>query len=213
MKRVIFTVGLMLCLFFVCSNSEAETLVVFNDCTECSSIRVVVTAPTTIEYSSYDVEKTIGDFGNSVAFDVPHLGTYMIYANCLSGVTYEWSDSVTFSILYVNKESFLDCDDITATTTTSTPSSTPCPSETIYGEHSLETARLRYFRDKVLSQTKEGQELIKLYYLWSPLVVKAMEQDEEFKEELKELINGILPLVGIDQEQADTPSQAYQIDF
>jgi hypothetical protein len=47
----------------------------------------------------------------------------------------------------------------------------------------------------VLSQTPEGQELIKLYYQWSPAIVRAMENDEEFKEEVKEMVDGVLELV------------------
>jgi hypothetical protein len=70
-----------------------------------------------------------------------------------------------------------------------------CPSEEIYGEYSKETELLRYFRDNVLKQTAEGRELIKLYYLWSPVIVKAMEQDEEFKEEVKQMIDAVLPMI------------------
>jgi len=54
---------------------------------------------------------------------------------------------------------------------------------------------LRKFRDEVLSKTTTGQELIELYYQWSPAIVKAMEEDEEFKEEVKEMIDGILGLI------------------
>jgi hypothetical protein len=54
---------------------------------------------------------------------------------------------------------------------------------------------LRFFRDNVLSQTPEGQELIILYYQWSPLIVKAMEEDESFKEEVKEMIDEVLSLM------------------
>jgi hypothetical protein len=75
------------------------------------------------------------------------------------------------------------------TTTTSAPS---CPSESIYGEHSEKTERLRYFRDNVLTRFPEGQEIIRLYYEWSPAIVKAMEEDEEFRTEVKEMIDGIL---------------------
>lgn len=70
-----------------------------------------------------------------------------------------------------------------------------CPVIFIYGNHSEETEILRYFRDHVLSQTQEGQELIKLYYLWSPTIVRAMECDEEFKEEVKGMIDSILPMI------------------
>lgn len=71
----------------------------------------------------------------------------------------------------------------------------PCPIKKLYGEHSEETELLKYFRDNVLSKTPEGQELIKLYYRWCPMIVKAMEGDEEFKEEVREMIEAILPLI------------------
>ena len=70
-----------------------------------------------------------------------------------------------------------------------------CSIIAIYGTHSDETAMLRHFRDHFLSKTSEGRELIKLYYQWSPMILKAMEADGEFWEEVTELIDGILPLV------------------
>ena len=54
---------------------------------------------------------------------------------------------------------------------------------------------MRNYHDNVLKQTPEGQSLIKLYYQWSPVIVKAMKKDEEFKENIKKLINGVLPLI------------------
>lgn len=75
---------------------------------------------------------------------------------------------------------------------TSTTTTITCPSEELYGEGSEELELLRYFRDTVLNQTPEGRELIKLYYQWSPTIVKAMEEDEGFKEAIKELIDAIL---------------------
>jgi len=91
---------------------------------------------------------------------------------------------------------------ITTTTTTSGPATTStvyptttssigggCVLEGIYGDHSEETERLRNFRDSVLTKTEEGQELIRLYYEWSPVLVEIMEEDEAFREELRELID------------------------
>ena len=72
----------------------------------------------------------------------------------------------------------------------------PCPSELIYGEYSEEAELLRYVLDNFLSQTFEGRELIRLYYRWSPAMAKAMGKDEEFKPELKEIIDGVLELMG-----------------
>jgi hypothetical protein len=54
---------------------------------------------------------------------------------------------------------------------------------------------LRYFRDNILSTTSEGKNLIKLYYQWSPVVVKTIEEDEEFKVEVKEIIDDVLHLI------------------
>jgi len=87
------------------------------------------------------------------------------------------------------------------TTTTAEPNTTTtkngglCTSELIYGEDSEEVEILRYIRDNVLNQTPTGQELIRLYYQWSPAIVKTMENDEDFKEDIKELIDGVLGLI------------------
>jgi hypothetical protein len=71
-----------------------------------------------------------------------------------------------------------------------------CPTSALYGSSSEEAQLLRYFRDKVLSTTSEGRELIRLYYWWSPIIVKAMEEDKTFKRAVKDTINGALPLIG-----------------
>jgi hypothetical protein len=75
----------------------------------------------------------------------------------------------------------------------------PCPLETIYGEQSEEIRLLRYFRDNLLNKTKEGREYIKLYYQWSPLIVKAMKEDKEFAKNIKEIVDEVLNLLGEDQ--------------
>ena len=79
---------------------------------------------------------------------------------------------------------------------TEKPDEIECPSFALYGEDSEEVELLRDYRDEVLSQTPVGQGIIKLYYQLSPAIVKAMEKDEEFREELKEMIDGVLGLVG-----------------
>lgn len=53
------------------------------------------------------------------------------------------------------------------------------------------------FYVEALSETPEGQELTRLYYEWSPAIVKAMEEGEGFMEDVKEMIDGILPLINI----------------
>ena len=70
-----------------------------------------------------------------------------------------------------------------------------CPILRLLGESSEEVQLLRNFRDNVLSHTQEGRQLIKLYYLWSPVVVKAMEEDDNFKDDVKEMIVETLGLI------------------
>ena len=74
------------------------------------------------------------------------------------------------------------------------PASPTCTAEKIYGVYSKETELLRFFRDNVLGKTPEGRELIRLYYDWSPAITEVMDKDEALKENLKELIDGVLGL-------------------
>ena len=71
----------------------------------------------------------------------------------------------------------------------------PCFSEELYGEYSEEVKLLRYFRDELLSPTPEGQEIVRLYYHLSPLIVRIMNKDNEFRGKIKELIDRILLLI------------------
>ena len=92
------------------------------------------------------------------------------------------------------------CSDITttvipSTSTTTTIEGDTCISESLYGEHSNETERLRYFRDNILSTTPEGQELIRLYYEWSPVIVEMMNEDEEFKAQMKEMMDEVVEVI------------------
>jgi len=59
----------------------------------------------------------------------------------------------------------------------------------------VEVELLRYIRDNILSQNPKGRELIKMYYQWNPVIIAAMENDKEFKEEVREIIDGALGLL------------------
>jgi hypothetical protein len=67
--------------------------------------------------------------------------------------------------------------------------------EQIYGEGSKEVELFRYLRNSILIKTPEGQEIIRLYYERSPVIVETMEEDEEFKEEVKEMVDGVLSFI------------------
>jgi cell wall-associated protease len=70
-----------------------------------------------------------------------------------------------------------------------------CPIASGLGEDYETIEHLRYFRDAVLGKTAEGREIIKLYYQWGPIVSKTMEEDEELKIMVREMIYDILPLI------------------
>ena len=63
------------------------------------------------------------------------------------------------------------------------------------GSESKGLDTLRKFRDEALSKTPAGREIIKLYYQWSPVIVRAMEADEEFKEDVKNLVEEVLGMI------------------
>ena len=105
--------------------------------------------------------------------------------------------------------SYADVDGAPIPTTTSTTSSIYegiCPTEVIYGEDSEPTEMLRCFRDKVLSRSPEGRAIIKLYYLWSPVISNAIKGDEQFKEDIRQTVDTFLPMIETDvllQSRAD----------
>ena len=70
-----------------------------------------------------------------------------------------------------------------------------CPATFALERDSNDLNTLRKFRDEVLSKTSAGQEIIRLYYELSPVIVKAMAEDEAFKEEVKGIIEGVLPII------------------
>jgi hypothetical protein len=70
-----------------------------------------------------------------------------------------------------------------------------CPLVQLYGHASEEVWLLRNFRDRVLSKSPEGQALIRLYYQWSPVIVEVINKDEEFRTQVKDMIDGVLLLI------------------
>jgi hypothetical protein len=129
-------------------------------------------------------------------------GTTCVGCHKFKAFSYDFSDgTLYFGVKYrdgVYHENFTRCvrtADSSQTTTTTTAASTPCPTEEIYGKTSGEASLLRGFRDTILSTTPEGQELIKLYYQWSPVIVAAMKEDALFKEQLKALLDEVITVI------------------
>ena len=81
------------------------------------------------------------------------------------------------------------------TTTKKTYNSDSCILTRVYGEYSDEVALMRFYRDNLLSRTMVGQEIIKLYYELSPMITMALDNDEELKQEVKEMVNEVVLLM------------------
>jgi len=127
---------------------------------------------------------------HTISQDFPEEGNFVSSPSVITWP--EWSDESTTTTTEITSSTTSTSS--ISTTTTITDQQT-CPAEKIYGAYSEETELLRYLRDNVLCATPEGQEIIRLYYEWSAVIVKGMEENEEFKEEVKELIEGILPMI------------------
>jgi hypothetical protein len=114
----------------------------------------------------------------------------------VENMTGEWSVRISVDGTYLlNYRFYLEGLIPATTSTTSTQFNGPCATALLYGDHSDETQLLRFVRDRILSRTPEGRELIKLYYQWSPVIVQTMTADENFKKELKDIIDDLLPLL------------------
>ena len=129
----------------------------------------------------------LGDPGKDIYFGYGRVNAL----NPLDPVTTSSSTSTTST----TTEPLTTTTSMTSSTTTTSVRRGICLAANIYGEDSDEVAILRYLRDKVLGRTPEGREIIRLYYSWNPIIVRAMKNDEEFKEQLKETIDCILLLV------------------
>jgi len=88
----------------------------------------------------------------------------------------------------------------TSSTTSSSISPRPCLVEQIYGEDSVEVALCRYIRDSVLRNTTEGREIIKIYYDWSPHLVRALKEETGLKDQVKKVIDHILLLTNDEKD-------------
>jgi len=130
------------------------------------------------------------------------VGDSPLTSTCI--VCHPAGDTGACPLVNVHSESCLSCHDEcaeeTTTTTTADETSTTtttkgCALVKIYGEGSDEVAVMRYLRDNVLNKSEAGQEIIRLYYMWSPVIASAAQGDDEVKEELKEMVDGILGLV------------------
>lgn len=74
-------------------------------------------------------------------------------------------------------------------------SAIPCFLEDLFGSGSREVRALQRFRDEVLASHAAGCGVIDLYYNISPVLKDITDNNEVMKRALKEIINGMLPLI------------------
>ena len=217
MNRAIFIFGVFFCLFFIFSTSTWGVNIDYHMMTLDPKIGTCCSLPEPT-YTFYNYHEAaycwVSYQGSTIADEIraewydpsgdlyyrvintnsyesgcwyPHLYISGTEVQHMPGV---WRVDIYFDDYLSVSEYFT----IMGLTTTPGPISL-CPIQTIYGTDSTETQLLRSMRDNILSKTHEGRELIKLYYQWSPVIVKAMEADEEFKEDVKVIVDEIVGMV------------------
>jgi len=210
MYKKIATYCLIVSVFFIIDNLRAEVIVNHmmtkqdpNKITGCEAPRPNYTF-ITIDSKAYcwlDIDDIIeGDIVKYEWYD-PNSTLYLDYTHTMSftgnGCTWDWIKIRNEDSADMPGDWHVDVfyNDTFQFTENFTIKGGLCPARQIYGDNSEKTQLLRYVRDNLLNTTTEGRELIKLYYQWGPAIVKAMEEDEEFKEEVKEIIDGVLSMI------------------
>jgi hypothetical protein len=195
MKRAVLVPGIFLVLFLITANCYGE-ITFYNDCPDCTSIKITIHVPAATGIPWYEEELLLGEYNSSVEFSIPHYGDYLISAICLEGIEYSWREYYPYNTGAVDSI-YYSCPSQTSTTSFS---HLYCPVIFIYGQDSPETELLKHFRDSILSKTREGQELIRLYYLWSPVLIRVLDGDEQLKQEIKRLIGMVLLMLELEEE-------------
>ena len=171
-------------------HANAGTIIIYNYCKLCED-NLDISVTNLLAGYKYEGLGNISCFGCSADFyDVPP-GLISIKYECQSGGE---SEEETFragkTVLLLPRRTM----ELNYSCIVEEIKRDLCPSLQIYGEHSEEVKLLRYYSDNVLSTTPEGQEIIKLYYEWRPVIATMIEEDEEFRSNVKELIDEALKL-------------------
>jgi hypothetical protein len=70
-----------------------------------------------------------------------------------------------------------------------------CTMEAILGNDKESLDTLRTFRDTVLTKTEKGKRLISMYYKYSPVTVKYLENNPMLKRTLSAKVKSLIPLI------------------
>jgi len=70
-----------------------------------------------------------------------------------------------------------------------------CAAEAIYGRDSEETELLREYRDKVLSKSATGRQMIKTYYELSPAVSEVLQKNDTARANARRVLDSLMPVI------------------
>jgi len=104
----------------------------------------------------------------------------------------------SFIVYYGDTEFLLDANVTTTTiksTTTTTVPANLCAAESIYGRTDEKTELLRKYRDKVLSKSATGRQIIKTYYELSPEVVEVLQNNDTARANTRKVLDSIMPAI------------------
>ena len=73
--------------------------------------------------------------------------------------------------------------------------SNDCFIEYLYGTHSAQTNLFKCLRDSLLKQSKEGQEIVRLYNQYNALLISVIEEDPDFKNQVKDILDQLIPII------------------
>jgi hypothetical protein len=139
--------------------------------------------------------------GSEVAFNIEGIGNtpgigpaFTTYTGILSGNTIVGDFSGSASWSYQDENGNL----ITETATwagTFTVIIKKCAAEAIYGRDSEETELLREYRDKVLSKSATGRQMIKTYYELSPAVADVLQKNDAVRASARRVLDSLMPAI------------------
>jgi len=148
----------------------------------------------------YDTQKTGGVFNDNLIqmnTEVGGTGVHLLTDEQLTiFANYIISNYFQASTTSVNPTTSTTSSTTTVepTTTTTVPAN-QCAAETIYGRDSEETELLREYRDKVLSKSAKGRQMIKTYYELSPAVVEVLQKNDAARASARRILDSLMPAI------------------
>jgi hypothetical protein len=134
--------------------------------------------------------------------NAPSIGNF-VFLNCSSNFSICYTAGATgfTNPWWTTSEECYPAAVCAPTTTTTTIPPTQCAAEAIYGNDSAETELLREYRDKVLSKSETGRQIIKAYYELSPSVVEVLQNNDTARASTQKVLDSLMPAIRVKVKQ------------